>query len=71
MELLIELAKIGLGIAYVLKESASAPVSEGELFILQTEDRMPIRKLGIAKLKSVPLSPAADLFISELGNVQI
>lgn len=71
MELLIELAKIGLGIAYVLKESAAALVSEGELFILKTEDRMPIRKLGLAKLKSVPLSPAADLFISEVGNVQI
>ncbi len=71
MELLIELAKIGLGIAYVLKESADSLVSEGELFILKTEDRMPVRKLGLAKLKNVPLSPAADLFLSELGNVQI
>jgi len=71
MELLIELAKIGLGVAYVLRESAAALVSEGELFVLQTEDRVPVRKLGIAKLKNVPLSPAADLFISELGNVQI
>lgn len=71
MELLIELAKIGLGIAYVLKESAAALVSEGELFILKTEDRMPVRKLGLARLKNVPLSPAADLFISEAGNVQI
>jgi DNA-binding transcriptional LysR family regulator len=71
MELLIELAKIGLGIAYVLKESAASLVSEGELFILKTEDRMPVRKLGLAKLKNVPLSPAADLFITEVCNVQI
>ncbi len=71
MELLIELAKIGLGIAYVLKESAASPVSQGELFIIKTEDRMPVRKLGFAKLKNVPLSPAADLFISEVSNVQI
>lgn len=71
MELLIELARIGLGAAYVLKESAAAPVSEGKLFILQTEDSMPVRKLGVAKLRNVPLSPAADLFISELNNVRI
>ena len=68
MELLIELAKIGLGAAYVLKESAFIPVSEGELFVLHTEDRMPVRKLGIAKLRNVPLSPAANLFITELDS---
>ncbi|HEX2946468.1 MAG TPA: LysR family transcriptional regulator [Clostridia bacterium] len=71
MELLIELSKIGLGIAYVLRESAVLPVSEGELFILRTKDHMPVRKLGLARLRNVPLSPASELFISELGNVQI
>lgn len=66
MELLVELSKIGLGVAHVLKESVKEMVSTGELFILKPTETIPKRKLGVAKLRNVPLSPAAELFSSKL-----
>ncbi len=66
MELLVELSKIGLGVAHVLKESVKEMVSTGELFILKLTETMPKRKLGVAKLRNVPFSPAAELFSSKL-----
>lgn len=66
MELLVELSKIGLGVAHVLKESVTEMVYTGELFILRLTETMPKRKLGVAKLRNVPLSPAAELFSSKL-----
>lgn len=68
MELLVELSRIGLGIAHVLKESVEDAIKKGELFILNLADPIPPRKLGIAKLRNVPLSPSADIFASMLLN---
>ena len=68
MELLVEYARIGLGVAYVLKESADALVSGGELFILEQTDPIPKRKLGIATLRNVPLSKAAAEFAADLRS---
>lgn len=66
MDLLVELSRIGLGIAYVIKESAAQFVSNNELFILQLEEPIPKRQLGIAVLKNVPLSPAAEMFKAKM-----
>ncbi|MDI9499958.1 MAG: LysR family transcriptional regulator [Bacillota bacterium] len=66
MDLLVELARIGLGIAHVLKESAQHFVERKELFILQLQEPSPKRQLGIAVLKKVPLSPAAEVFKQQL-----
>lgn len=66
MELLVELSKIGLGVAHVLEESVIDIVSAGELFILELSHPIPKRKLGIAKLRNVPLSPAAEMFAKKL-----
>lgn len=66
MELLVELSKIGLGIAHVLKESVAEMVLAGELFIVKLAELLPKRKLGVAKLRNVPLSPAAEVFESML-----
>jgi len=66
MELLVELSKIGLGVAHVLRESVADTVSAGELFMLQLAEPLPKRKLGIAKLRNVPLSPAAEMFAKKL-----
>lgn len=68
VELLLELSRIGLGVAYVLKESAASLLSGGELFKLDLVEPMPKRMLGIAKLRNVPFSPAADVFVSRLIN---
>lgn len=66
MDLLVELSRIGLGIAYVLKESAAQFVSDNELFVLQLEEPFPKRQLGIAELRNVPLSPAAEVFKAKI-----
>lgn len=69
MELLVEFSRIGLGIAHVLKESSAAQVSNGELFILKLTEPIPKRRLGVAKLRNVPLSSAASEFVAKLRNV--
>lgn len=66
MELLVELSRIGLGIAHVLKESVVDAIRKEELFILKLAEPIPPRKLGIAKLRNVPLSPSAEVFTSML-----
>jgi len=66
MDLLVEYSRIGLGVAYVLKESVAALASNGELFILNLTEAIPKRKLGIAKLSNVPLSQAALEFVTKL-----
>ncbi len=68
MDLLVELSRIGLGIAYVLKESAAQFVSNNELFILQLDETIPKRQLGIAVLRNVPLSPAAEVFREKIQS---
>lgn len=70
MDLLVEYARIGLGIAYVLKESSDALITKGELFTLSLEEAIPKRVLGIAKLKNVPLSPAASKFVAKLKEAR-
>ncbi|MDP4092926.1 MAG: LysR family transcriptional regulator [Bacillota bacterium] len=66
MDLLIEFAKIGLGISHVLKKSAEESITKGEIFHVQTTEKLPLRKLGIISVKNVPLSPASRKFISHL-----
>ena len=62
IELLVEFARIGLGIAHVMKESAETLVKKGELFVVRTVEALPPRHLGIATVKKVPLSNAATRF---------
>ncbi|NTV91618.1 MAG: LysR family transcriptional regulator, partial [Clostridiales bacterium] len=63
MELLVEFARIGLGAAHVLYESAEALITSGELFVIDLEEAIPERSLGLAKMKNVPLSRAASEFL--------
>lgn len=63
-DLLIDLAKIGLGIAFVpdfcIKES------DEELIILQTKEILPTRRLVVAYNDQIPLSGASEYFINIL-----
>jgi DNA-binding transcriptional LysR family regulator len=70
IELLLELSIIGLGVAHVLKESAAPLLAGGELFKLDLLDPAPARVLGIAKLRNVPFSPAAEVFVSRLKELK-
>lgn len=66
VDLLVEFAKIGLGVAHVLGESAHAALETGELFEVRTDIRLPRRQLAVASLENVPLSRAAGRFIQSL-----
>lgn len=61
--LLVEFAKIGLGIACVTYEFAEEAIKSGELFEIMLTPSMPSRSIGLISLEGVPLSPAAERFI--------
>lgn len=67
MELLAEFARIGLGVAHVLKKSVCSLIDCGDLFPVQLLEDLPRRQLGIATVKAVPLSPASARFIELLS----
>jgi DNA-binding transcriptional LysR family regulator len=66
VELLVEFAKIGLGIAHVLKESALDDINNNRLFIVEMAKELPKRKLGLVTNKNMPLSEADKRFIEQL-----
>lgn len=66
-DLLIDLARIGLGIAFV--PDYCVPVDSNELFVVNTEDTLPSRELVIAYNEHVPLSKAAAHFMSYFEEV--
>jgi len=68
IDLLVEFAKIGLGIAHVLKESATEAIEKNQLFEVELTEKPPMRKLGIVTMKDVPLCKAASEFIHMLQD---
>lgn len=71
VDLLLEFAKIGLGIAHVVRESAAPFIARGELFEISCQTPLPPRQLGMACVKNVPLSRAAEQFIETLINTDL
>lgn len=71
-DLLLEFAKINLGIACVIKEFSQDYLGEKLLYEVKTEEEIPKRSIGMCFLKSVPLSPASTRFaeILEKKNVK-
>lgn len=68
VDLLAEFARIGLGVAHVLKESAAVAIEKNELFKVETIEKLPLRMLGIITVESVPVSRASGRFISFLKS---
>ncbi|WP_313892749.1 LysR family transcriptional regulator [Psychrobacillus sp.] len=66
--LLLEFAKINLGIACVTKEFSLEYLNTGLLNEVQLKEDIPKRSVGVCSLKSVPLSPAATKFVEILEN---
>lgn len=68
-DLLIDLARIGLGIAFVpdycIKDQAE------ELFVLKTKEELPYRELALAYNDQLPLSRASLEFLSYFQNDSI
>ncbi|EMS73907.1 LysR family transcriptional regulator [Ruminiclostridium cellobioparum] len=66
LDLLVEFALIGTGIAYVLKNSAVEHIKSGQLFHIKTMEELPQREVGIVTMKNVMLSKAVKTFIDIL-----
>lgn len=71
VELLIECAKIGMGIAFVTKELVLKDLSEGELFEVHINEKIEERKVGIITKKEIPLSVAANTFFKYLLETSV
>ena len=69
-DLLIDLAKIGLGIAFVPDFCINNTLDEN-LTVLNTKEAMPTRKLVVAYDDSLPLSEPANYFIQLLRNEKL
>lgn len=63
-DLLIDLARIGLGIAFI--PEFCLPENDNDLFVLNLEETFPSRKLVVACNESLPISPAAKQFMDML-----
>ncbi len=67
-DLLLEFTRIGLGLAFVVKEYSLAYLDSNEVFQVVMGTNIPERSIGICHLKGVSLSPAAEKFVKILLN---
>ncbi|MBS4804392.1 MAG: LysR family transcriptional regulator [Clostridium sp.] len=65
-DLLLEFARINLGIACVVKEFSREYLERGLLYEVKTLEEIPSRSIGVCYLKSVPLSLASTKFVEIL-----
>ncbi len=63
-DLLIDLARIGLGVAFV--PDFCIPRKEDQLYVLDLEESLPARQMVVAYKENIPLSQAARQFIDML-----
>lgn len=63
IDLLVELAKIGLGISFVVKEYIKKELAKDEVFVLNLTEKLPRRSVGIMTHKNIPVPMAAQKFI--------
>ncbi len=68
MDFLIEFAKIGLGVALVIRNFVTEELACGLLQEIPTQPALPSRKVGIVLPKNLPLSIAAEAFIEALRS---
>lgn len=66
-DLLIDLAKIGLGIAFL--PDYCIPLEEKDLFIVETKESLPYRELVAVHNEHMPLSKAAAAFLNYFEEV--
>ena len=63
VDLLVEFARIGLGLAYVVRDFVERDLAEGELLEVRLVDPPPGRTVGLATNAALPLSRAAQEFM--------
>lgn len=62
-DLLLELAKINLGVACVIKEFSKDYLEKSLLYEVKLKEEIPARSIGVCFLKNVSLSPTSMKFI--------
>lgn len=62
-DLLLEFAKINLGIACVTREFSLDYLNKGLIYEIPLQTEIPSRNIGVCYLKNVPLSPSATRFV--------
>ncbi|MFO1442380.1 LysR family transcriptional regulator [Bacillus sp. Bva_UNVM-123] len=67
-DLLLEFARINLGIACVTREFSLDYLNKGLLYEAKLIEEIPKRSIGVCFLKSVPLSQASMKFVEIIGN---
>lgn len=67
-DLLLEFAKIGLGISCVVKEYSYEQIKKNDLFQVNTKEEIPKRSIGVCSRVGVPMSPIAKKFAEILIN---
>lgn len=71
VDLLVEFARIGLGLAYVVRDFVERDLTAGELFEALLVDPPPGRTVGMATNTAMPLSRAAREFMQMLVDVEV
>lgn len=69
IDLLIDLAKIGLGIAFISQEYIATELTRGELLKIKLKEHIPSRTLGLLINTKLPLSPAAEKFTDVISTI--
>ena len=66
VDILMEMAKIGLGIAFVPDECVNQELEKDDIFILDIKEEIPDRNLGFLIHSNIPLPLAASKFVELL-----
>ncbi len=66
MDFLIDFARIGLGIALVIRNFIKEELAEETLVEIEVTPPIPARKIGLVRPDKVPLSLAAETFIASI-----
>jgi DNA-binding transcriptional LysR family regulator len=66
LDLLAQFARIGFGLAFVIRNYVEEELAAGELIEIPLSPPLPQRHIGIASLRGVPLSAAAKRFLELL-----
>lgn len=67
VDLLLEFARKGLGISFVTREFAARDLEDGTLFEVNLDVKVPPSQVGFMTLRNMPLSKAAQRFLSQIG----
>lgn len=68
IDILMEMAKIGLGITFVPDECVSQELSGDDVFVLDIKEEIPERSLGFLIHSNIPLPLAASKFVELLDE---